>query len=187
MQARLFKSPSSYPPSKTNIVAFAGLMPKMKPALPRDASMEGVILIGIQGSGKSTFCRQRLFDTHVRINLDMLRTRHREETLLKTCIALQQSFVVDNTNPTREERAKYIVAAREAGFQVTGYYFASKVDDCKQRNEQRDPQQTVPLIGLLGTYKKLQLPDAKEGFDRLYYVTIVDGNAFAISEWLNEV
>ena len=37
--------------------------------------MQVVILIGIQGSGKSTFCRKRFFDTHVRINLDMLRTR----------------------------------------------------------------------------------------------------------------
>jgi predicted kinase len=25
--------------------------------------MEAVILIGIQGSGKSTFCRERFFDT----------------------------------------------------------------------------------------------------------------------------
>jgi predicted kinase len=34
--------------------------------------METVILIGIQGSGKSTFYRERFFDTLVRINLDLL-------------------------------------------------------------------------------------------------------------------
>ncbi|HWE94100.1 MAG TPA: hypothetical protein VG269_09070 [Tepidisphaeraceae bacterium] len=39
--------------------------------------MEAVIFCGVQGSGKSTFFRERFFDTHLRLNLDMLRTRHR--------------------------------------------------------------------------------------------------------------
>ena len=33
--------------------------------------MTAIILIGIPGSGKSTFCQQRFFFTHVRISLDM--------------------------------------------------------------------------------------------------------------------
>ena len=41
--------------------------------------MELILLIGIQASGKSTFFKRRYCDTHVRINLDMLKTRHREE------------------------------------------------------------------------------------------------------------
>lgn len=43
---------------------------------------EAVIFVGVQGSGKSTFYRERFFDTHVRINLDMLRTRLKEQLLL---------------------------------------------------------------------------------------------------------
>jgi predicted kinase len=149
--------------------------------------MEAVILIGIQGAGKSTFCRERLFDTHVRINLDMLRTRNREEHLLRTCLAQQQPFVVDNTNPTREERARYISAAKAAGFRVIGYYFASKVEECKQRNEERDPNRVVPIQGLLGTYNRLQLPSQHEGFDALYYVTIAGERSFTIAEWNDEI
>lgn len=42
--------------------------------------MEAVILCGIQASGKSAFYSERFFHTHVRINLDMLRTRRREST-----------------------------------------------------------------------------------------------------------
>ena len=61
--------------------------------------MEAVILIGIQGSGKSTFCRDRFFNTHVRINLDMLKTRHREKLFLDACLAAKQPFVVDNYQP----------------------------------------------------------------------------------------
>ncbi len=74
--------------------------------------MEAVLLIGIQASGKSTFYRDRFFDTHVRINRDMLRTRRRERLLLEACIAGLQPFVVDNTNVTPEERARSIGPAK---------------------------------------------------------------------------
>ena len=149
--------------------------------------MEAVILIGIQASGKSTFCKQRLFDTHVRINLDMLRTRHREQRLLTACIEAKQPFVVDNTNPTKEDRARYIAAAKDAGFRVVGYYFASKVEECKERNVGRETDQVVPLPGLLGTYGRLELPDRSEGYDELYYVTVTNDGGFDLSEWTDEV
>jgi hypothetical protein len=75
--------------------------------------MEAVILIGIQGTGKTTFCRQRFFDTHVRLSLDMLKTRYREDLLISACIVAKQPFVVDNTNITQVNRERYIRPARE--------------------------------------------------------------------------
>lgn len=48
--------------------------------------MEAVLFIGVQASGKSTFYRERFFSSHVRINLDMLKTRHREKRLLEVCL-----------------------------------------------------------------------------------------------------
>ncbi|HKV47878.1 MAG TPA: AAA family ATPase, partial [Candidatus Acidoferrales bacterium] len=83
--------------------------------------MEGVIFVGVQGSGKTTFYKERFADTHVRISLDMLRTRRREELLLDACVQGKQSFVIDNTNPLPSDRARYIVPARTAGFQVMAY------------------------------------------------------------------
>ena len=44
--------------------------------------MEAVILVGIQAAGKSTFYRERFFGSYVQISLDLLRTRHRERSLL---------------------------------------------------------------------------------------------------------
>ena len=55
-------------------------------------------------------------------------------------------FVVDNTNPTRAERQVYIRAAREAGFRVVGYYFRSRVEECRRRNEGRPEEQRVPAV-----------------------------------------
>ena len=76
--------------------------------------MEAILLCGIQATGKSTFCRERFFATHVRLNLDMLRTRHREEQLLQACLGMGQPLVVDNTNVTRAERQRYVVSAKNA-------------------------------------------------------------------------
>lgn len=71
--------------------------------------MEAVIFIGIQASGKTSFYKERFFETHVRLSLDMLKTRHRQRLLIEACVAAQQPFVVDNTNVRQEERAEYIV------------------------------------------------------------------------------
>ena len=88
--------------------------------------MEAVILVGIQASGKSTFYQQRFFDTHVRISRDVLKTKNRERVLLQACLDTHQPFVIDNTNVLAEERARYVVAARAAGFRVVCYFFRTE-------------------------------------------------------------
>ena len=148
--------------------------------------MDAVVFVGLQGAGKSSFYRDRFFATHLRLSLDMLRTRHRERLLLATCIEAKQSFVVDNTNPTVSERAVYIRAAREAGFRVVGYYFRSRVEDCLRRNERRPEDQRVPMKGILGTAGRLVLPTSDEGFDELHYVRIDETGGFMVEGWRDE-
>jgi predicted kinase len=149
--------------------------------------VKAVIFVGIQGAGKSTFYWRRFFDSHLRINLDMLRTRHRERRFLQTCVETGQPFVVDNTNPTRAERAVYIQAAKGACFRVIGYYFQSRVEDCKRRNEQRPFDKQVPFRGILGTVGRMELPSLDEGFDELHYVSIDEAGGFVVEEWKDEV
>lgn len=105
--------------------------------------MEAVILIGPQASGKSTFYLRRFFRTHVRINMDMLKTERRERLLLDACLAGKQSFVIDKVNAAAPDRGNYIEAAKAAGFQVVGYYFRSSLDDCLVRNAAR-PRLRMP-------------------------------------------
>jgi predicted kinase len=147
--------------------------------------VEAVVFVGIQGAGKSTFYRDRFFTSHIRLSLDMLKTRHRERRLLGACVESLQSFVVDNTNPTRAERQVYIQAAREGGFRVIGYYFQSRIEDCQRRNLERLPAHQVPLKGLLGTAGRMEFPSMDEGFDELHYIRINDG-CFVIEGWRDE-
>jgi predicted kinase len=144
--------------------------------------MEAVLLVGIQGAGKSTFYQQRFFDTHVRINLDMLKTRDRADVLLHACLLAKQPFVVDNTNVLRSERERYIGPAKEAGFRITGYYFPVPVRHAIGRNQKREGKKKIPVQGILGTQKRLQPPELDEGFDRLYYVTVTEANEFVVEE-----
>ena len=117
--------------------------------------MEAALLIGIQGSGKSSFYKERFFRTHVRINLDMLKTKHRQQLIFDACLEAKQPFVVDNTNVTAQARAGFILPAKAAGFRVAGYYFRSDVKDALLRNSRRAGIARVPDKALLGTYQQL--------------------------------
>ncbi len=143
--------------------------------------MQLVIFMGIQAAGKSTFFRERFVDTHTRINLDMLRTRHRERVLFEACLTAKQSVVVDNTNVSRSDRARYIGPARAAGFSVEGYYFRSVRSESVARNAAREHGARVPIRGLLGTAARLEIPKLTEGFDTLHYVRI--GEGFVVEPW----
>ncbi len=90
---------------------------------------------------------------------------------MEECIRQKKNFVVDNTNPTREDRARYIPLAKEAGYQVIGYFFQSKVQDCIARNALRTGKACIPSKAIAATSKKLELPSYDEGFDKLYFVS----------------
>jgi predicted kinase len=143
--------------------------------------MEAVIFVGIQGSGKSSFFRERFFDTHVRINLDMLRTRRREELLVDACLAAGQSFVIDNTNPLPSDRARYVERARAAGFRSVAYFFESSLREAIQRNSLRAGKQKVPAPAVAAAFKKLTPPSADEGFDEIYTIKLTADRGFIVA------
>lgn len=138
-------------------------------------------MIGIQGSGKSTFCQQYLPGIK-RINLDTLNTRNKETIMLAECNKCGCSYVVDNTNPTRDDRARYIIPAKEAGYYVVGYFMQSKLQDCINRNDQREGKERIPAKAIAATSNRLELPERSEGFDELYFVSN-DGNTMTIQSW----
>lgn len=148
--------------------------------------MELIIYCGIQASGKSSFYKENHFNSHVRISMDLLNTRNKEERFIKTCFEIQQAFVIDNTNPTKADRAKYIQLAKTHKYKVIGYYFSSSLQSSLERNSTRINKERIPDIGIRGTHKKLQIPALDEGFDKLYYVSL-DAGIFTIKDWQHEI
>ena len=146
--------------------------------------MEAIIFIGIPGAGKSTFFKERFFNTHVQINLDMLRTRRREEILLSACLQSGQPFVVDNTNPLPADRSRYLGPARAAGFRTIAYFFDSALRDAMQRNNLRVGKQKIPAPAVAAALKKLVRPTADEGFDEIYTVELTLDRGFVVTATL---
>lgn len=144
--------------------------------------MQAIIFIGLQGAGKSTFFKEKFFNTHVRINMDMLKTRHREDLLLRACLEGQQPFVIDKTNSTPEIRESYVRASRQNRFQVVAYYFLPDLKLSLERNAARTGSARVPDVALYATSKKLKPPNRAEGFDRLYTVRQDAAGNFVVEE-----
>jgi predicted kinase len=133
--------------------------------------MEAVVFCGVQGSGKTTLYRDRFLDTHVRVSMDLLRTRAREAAFVTLCLESGQRFVVDNTNPTPADRRRYVEPARAAGFRVVGYLVEVDRDLALARNAERSGRARIPVTGVLGTDRRLQRPTPEEGFDELWHAT----------------
>lgn len=147
------------------------------------SGIEAIIFIGLQAAGKTTFFHSRFAATHAHVSMDILKIRRRESRRMLELIEKQQPFVIDNTNPSREERAPYIHAAREGGFRIVGYYFESRVELSMARDSNR--QRPIGEVGIRSAAARLNRPRFDEGFDELYYVRVVE-DAFEVSAWREE-
>lgn len=144
--------------------------------------MEGIIFCGIQAAGKSTFYSYHFLQTHLRISMDLLRTRNRERRFLDLCLQTGQRFVIDNTNPSIEERKRYIEPALAANFRLTGYYFEISMGEAIRRNARRFGKARIPAKGIGGTRKRLEVPTLEEGFEQIYKVQLHPNNYFSVTE-----
>lgn len=153
--------------------------------------MELLIFIGLQASGKSTFFQKNFATTHKLVSKDLMPNNKnrakRQAQLISQALQSGHSVVVDNTNPTVEERAILLGLGRQYHAQIIGYYFQSYVSRCLERNQQRQDKEKVPDVGIYATSRKLERPALKEGFDQLFYVKFADNNEFAICPWNEEL
>src|SRR2546430_2297843 len=149
--------------------------------------MDLIILIGLQASGKSTFFHTHFDATYEYVSKDLLRNNKRpnrkQMQLIESALQAQRSVVVDNTNPTVEDRTSLIHLGRMYGARIIGYFFESQVSMCIKRNKQREGKARVPDVAIYTTAKKLVPPTYTEGFDKLYYVRMANNSGFEVQEW----
>lgn len=126
-------------------------------------------MIGVQGAGKSTFCKKYLSDYDY-VNLDTLKSRDKEEKLVKKLFREGKSFVVDNTNRLKSDRERYIPMAIAKDYKIVGYYFEPDLKACLRRNKNRSRKVPGNVIREYYNIVLNNRPTYDEGFDEIYTV-----------------
>ncbi len=131
-------------------------------------------MVGLQGCGKSTWVREHFADTYEVVSKDHWPNARRREArqvrLVAELLAAGRSVVVDNTNPSREDRAPLVALARAAGVPVRAVWLDVPFRTCLAGNLAREGRARVPVPGVLATRKRLVPPATDEGFDRVEVV-----------------
>lgn len=144
--------------------------------------MRIVLLVGLPGSGKSTYLAERgvagLSSDRIR---QLLADDETDQTihdrvfqtlryLLRQRLAIGREITyIDATNLTPQERAPYLGIGRAYGCLVEAVFFDVPLQVCRERNAAR--HRVVPEEAMEKLAAKLIPPSPGEGFDR---ITIVD-------------
>lgn len=146
------------------------------------------VLVGIPGSGKTTYARRYLSDKW-RVCMDdlrfMLSVEPYAEPLQPVVIELEHiilerllaginsrfnDIVVDATSVTRERRRRYIELARNHGARPVAIFIQTPLEVALVRNRQR--ANVIPEAVIHRMHQMLEPPTREEGFE--YVITVVD-------------
>lgn len=140
-------------------------------------SKEVIILVGFPACGKSHFATKVLAPKgYAVINRDTLGkwqkcVKQAKEALVKS------SVVVDNTNLSIEERARYIDCAKKSGVSCRCFVFTTTIEHCRHNERFRQmtskSHQKINEMIFNQIKKKYEEPSMSEGFTEIVNVNFV--------------
>jgi predicted kinase len=106
---------------------------------------ELVILVGMQGAGKTCYCEKFLRD-YERISQDEGPRSYQGivKRLRELLLEGAPRIVIDRTNPMPEQRKAFAEMAKAAGYYVKSVYFDVPVEICQERIRNRKGHPTLP-------------------------------------------
>jgi len=140
---------------------------------------ELIVCVGFPASGKSTLSKRYLVPAgYAHVNRDTLKTQDKCVKAASDALSNGKSVVIDNTNPSKETRASYIVLAKKAKVPVRCFLFDIKEELAHHLNYYRErltngEEKHVPRIGYNIYKKKFEPPTMAEGFAEIRSIKFV--------------
>lgn len=147
------------------------------------------ILIGNQGSGKSTYANSGLFD--VVISQDEQGKAGHYEAYLKALDNPEiNTICVDRINHTKEQRLRYVIPAKKLGYTVTYKIFSCDYKTALDRITSRTDHKTIKSGDIKTArraldmyFNKFEYPSDSEGVDNLIRSSVIYGNIYNIQHY----
>lgn len=150
------------------------------------------LLVGVQGSGKSTFAKQFSKECNCEVvSTDEIRKSNPNisekevwptvyQTLAKA-LNENRDAIFDATSISKKVRKRFFDEVGKYCDEVKAiaYYFKTDVNECVKRVEQRNKGENeifIPLDVIYSYQEKLEIPETSEGFYEVKYV--IDGKIY---------
>lgn len=130
----------------------------------KSGKQELIILVGCPGSGKSYFCN-KYFNEYTIINMDNLQTVGLSKAC-KVAINLGKTVVIDNTNPSKKCRQRFINIANIYNIPCRCIIFKVSKELAKHNNVYRGLN-GGKMVNNVVYYKKFEEVREEEGFYRV--------------------
>ena len=139
--------------------------------------MKMIILVGLPGSGKSSFAKK--YDKYTIINQDTLGSRENCIKLCRLSLLEGKSIIVDRCNSTKMQRSIWIKEALKFGVtDISAVYLYCNPEICIERISERKDHPTIKetsskeknteiVTNFLGTF---EMPEIEEGFDKILVI-----------------
>ncbi|XP_031559592.1 bifunctional polynucleotide phosphatase/kinase-like isoform X2 [Actinia tenebrosa] len=141
---------------------------------------EVVVMVGYPASGKSMFCEDHMVPHgYVRVNRDTLGSWQKCVTACRNALAKGKSVVVDNTNPDKESRKRFIECARAAKVPVRCFLMDVSREHAQHNNTVRETLNTDKDYKHVGTmvfniYRSHYVePSCDEGFSEILKIKFI--------------
>jgi bifunctional polynucleotide phosphatase/kinase len=120
------------------------------------ASPEMILMVGFPGSGKSSFYRNILAPHgYVHVNRDTLKTIDKCAAAAEAALKAGKSVCVDNTNPSADDRKKFIDIARKCGVPARAFIMSAGFELSMHLNRLRATLGIAPVVSSVA-YRMMQ-------------------------------
>lgn len=142
-----------------------------------------VLLVGAQGSGKSTYCREQLPD-FLRISQDDQGRQAHFDLFREAVERGEPRVVVDRINGIKHQRKRYLLLARQHGYCTRIVWLNTDRNLCLRRSRERldhptlTPEEADSALGLY--YRGFQTPSRREADELIIlgpppvYISVTD-------------